>query len=345
MGCGVSKKSGVGAPLSTVGTWNIKAKQVSATVVAAQVHDVEHAVDSAMLFARLSKLKEDEPCEYCAEVFGGGGGFPETWNDGMTFHCSQCKQVFPGKQRQTLEVQAKELLEALDRRDAPDEPTRERRQVGRGVKVAWLKQFARGTSRAMKTYEVVQRVIQPATDQARCRYVELPEMVDHVGRAQVFVSHTWGAPFANTVAAIAHALPDCAYVWLDVFAVRQWPGNGADLMFKSIVRDTHALLLCAVHVEAVAAMPRADSRTKLAVPKEAKQVCAFFRVWCLVELHAALCFRKPIVMLIGSADEEGHFQSNTDMCENLFHCVDVRAASASVEADRARILQEVEEAD
>ena len=53
-----------------------------------------------------------------------------------------------------------------------------------------------------------------------------------LGRARVFVSHTWGTLFANTVAAVAHALPDDAYVWLDIFAVRQWPGNGADLSFR-----------------------------------------------------------------------------------------------------------------
>ena len=104
---------------------------------------------SAVLFARLSKLKEEEPCLYCADVFGGGGGFPETWDDGMTFHCSQCKTVFPNKLRQTLEVEAKELLEALDQRDAPDEPTREGRQLARGVQVGWLKQFARGACKAV----------------------------------------------------------------------------------------------------------------------------------------------------------------------------------------------------
>ena len=44
-----------------------------------------------------------------------------------------------------------------------------------------------------------------------------------------------------------------------------------------------------------------DAREKR-VPDIAFQMCAFYRVWCLVELNAALGGRKPVVMLIGTAD-------------------------------------------
>eukprot|EP00854_Cymbomonas_tetramitiformis_P013797 gene13797-16308_t len=196
----------------------------------------------------------------------------------------------------------------------------------------------------MKTSEVVAKVIQPCTECLRCRYVELPQMTSDntVGCAEVFVSHTWGAPFADTVAAIAHALPDAARVWLDIFAVRQWPGNGADLSFRNVVRNTNALLLCAVHVPAIAEMNKDDAMVRR-VPEEAKRICAFFRVWCLVELQAALHAGKPVVMLIGAAETNGSFKANTEMCQNLYFCVDVRQAVASVETDRKRILREVED--
>ena len=46
--------------------------------------------------------------------------------------------------------------------------------------------------------------------------------------------------------------------------MRQWPGNGADLGFESVVRDTHALLLCAVHLPAVAAIPPVQIATATA---------------------------------------------------------------------------------
>ena len=53
----------------------------------------------------------------------------------------------------------------------------------------------------------------------RCRYVELLEPSD-VGEAHLFTSHTWGAPFFDLVAAIAHVATDDMFVWLDIFAVR-----------------------------------------------------------------------------------------------------------------------------
>ena len=42
-----------------------------------------------------------------------------------------------------------------------------------------------------------------------------------LGKPRVFVSHTWGAPFADLIAAIAHVLSDDQCVWLDIFSVRQ----------------------------------------------------------------------------------------------------------------------------
>ena len=61
--------------------------------------------------------------------------------------------------------------------------------------------------------------------------------------------------------------------------------------------------------------------------------------FCPQELQSALQYNKPAVMLIGAADEGGTFLPNSNMCENLFVCVDVMQASASVEADRVRILE------
>lgn len=64
-------------------------------------------------------------------------------------------------------------------------------------------------------------LIKPATASRRCRFVELPSMRGKSGKPLVFVSHTWGAPFADLIAAIAHVLSDDQCVWLDIFSVRQ----------------------------------------------------------------------------------------------------------------------------
>ena len=69
--------------------------------------------------------------------------------------------------------------------------------------------------------QVVERVVKPATATTRARYSELPALAPCVGVAAVFVSHVWNAPFADTVAAIAHILEDdaCAPVARRAFVV------------------------------------------------------------------------------------------------------------------------------
>jgi hypothetical protein len=81
----------------------------------------------------------------------------------------------------------------------------------------------------------------------------------------------------------------------------------------------------------------------LALLPQALRTCAFFRVWCLVELVSALRAGRPVVMLVGNADSAtGAFRPNRGMIANLYRLVDVRSAIASVEADRVRILHDLQ---
>ena len=83
---------------------------------------------------------------------------------------------------------------------------------------------------AINLYEVKDYVIKPATAKRKCRFVELHADDPEVGRrAKVFISHTWRASFKDLVAMIAHALPDDAVVWVDIFAVLQWNPDDDDL--------------------------------------------------------------------------------------------------------------------
>ena len=135
--------------------------------------------------------------------------------------------------------------------------------------------------------------------------------------------------------------------WVDIFAVRQWPGNVVDLDFRLVVKEADAFLLCARHVQEVVDMSSEDINA-LQVPEVATRICAFFRLWCVVELAAAQLFEKPVVMLIGCASEEDRhedravFKPNQDMINQLWQLLDVRKAVASVEADRVRELAIVE---
>ena len=61
-----------------------------------------------------------------------------------------------------------------------------------------------------------------------------------------------------------------------------------------------------------------------------------------MELVTALREGKPVVMLVGAADETGAFVPNTEMLIKLFFSVDVAQAAATVEEDRVRILGDVQ---
>ena len=288
---------------------------------------------------------EQAPCTHC------GNRFAEQWG-AAPWHCFACRKPIDPC-RAIPEAAAKTAAAAVDApfvRLEGDGLTAEgqERHAGRAVCVRWLLMLLgllpRAVRRTITTGQLVARLIKPATARRRCHFVELPAMRGHVGAPRAFVSHTWSARFADLVAAIAHAVGEDAYVWLDIFAVRQWAGNVADLDFACAIRAAPVFLLVAMHLPEVAALSTEDANKKL-VPASAKQKCAFYRVWCLVELNAALGGRKPVVMLIGAAGDDGCFVPERGMLNNLADSIDVEQAEASVPADRERELKKIEASD
>jgi len=104
------------------------------------------------------------------------------------------------------------------------------------------------------TWRVVRDIIQPATRSTRCRYGDLPGMKEnnYFGPATIFVSHTWTAPFGNLVAAASQGAKYNRYVWVDIFAVRQWPGNMADLNFRPVIEASTAMVVSVSPVKGLA---------------------------------------------------------------------------------------------
>ena len=196
---------------------------------------------------------ERAPCVHCACLFA------EQWGD-APWHCFKCKKPLDGGRwlgrgrrwwwrrralRAAPETAAKAAVEAVD---APlmsgGELNAEgqRQHAARGVTVGYLVELGAKLPAGITTVEVVESVIKPQTASCRCRYVELPEMQKHIGTPRAFVSHTWKAPFADLVAAIAYVLGKQECVWLDVCSVRQWPGNRADLDFRARSNSSHPSL-------------------------------------------------------------------------------------------------------
>ena len=71
-----------------------------------------------------------------------------------------------------------------------------------------------------------------------------------------------------------------------------------------------------------------------------------FRLWCVVELHAALHFGKPVVIRAGKAAREGDAvkfdtEGAFNMLNNLSHMIDVERAECAVRADYDREMDAV----
>ena len=269
------------------------------------------------------------------------------------------------------------------------EPTSEslqRRGLHAAVSMRFLKTFAASVPRGFSTADVVEKIVQPATAKALCRYVALLEAAD-VGTAFAFASHTWRAPFHDLVAALSHVLEDDQFVWLDMFAVLQSPpellktaANGEqlitekieDLDFATVVQGSKVFVLVGTHVDQVQWLS-SDEAERCVVPMEAKLRSAFFRIWCLVEMVAALQADLPVILLVGAAvapssNDRDHmakleFKPNKAMLTNsapapptpsflapshrcvslaVFDLMDVQQAIASFDADRVRILNDIE---
>lgn len=197
------------------------------------------------------------------------------------------------------------------------------------------------------TWRVMRDIVSAATAETRCRYADLPECQGHTGLATVFCSHCWGAPWGDMVAAVCCGAHEDRFVWIDCFAVRQWPGNVADLDFQGVIGRCPGFILATTSL--LSNLSSHDIVYRGAEPcTEERKKLAFFRVWVLIELGAALLFRKEIVMRAGHhVVHEGtgdiSFQPDNIMLEKMFHLVNVLDADATVPADRARILQKVEQ--
>ena len=163
---------------------------------------------------------KSSPCANCSNAFA------EQWGD-APWHCFECKKPLDATVRKGPEETAKKAVVAVDAPFVSTESTKssltaegEARHAGRAVRVRFLllllASLPESARRTVTTGELVAHLIKPATARWRCRFVELPGMRMHIGKPRAFVSHVWSALFADLVAAVAHAIPEDEYVWIDI---------------------------------------------------------------------------------------------------------------------------------
>merc|ERR1712166_366026 len=135
-----------------------------------------------------------------------------------------------------------------------------------------------------------------------------------------------GAKFGGLIGAACHGARTDRVVWIDIFAVRQWPGNVADLNFRGVISRCGALVVSTSPVDGLKTFD-GDLRKSAAFlatdeGKLAKKATPFFRLWCIVELVAAIVSNVPIVVKGGSVTSyNGRYEYDTKcigaLMENL----------------------------
>ena len=282
--------------------------------------------------------------------------FVEHWGS-AGWNCMTCKGFLTDPIRIAHEDKGKKQNEAIDQIAFEARNGQSMEELAaiashiRGVTVEWLLLFTQTHNCwDWPTWKVNAEIIKPATVVQRCRYVELDHMKSqHIpGKADIFVSHTWGAKWGTLVAAVVDAVPPSARIWCDLFAVRQWPGSSYDLNFRGVIKRVSGVLVAseavpldfdlrAVIVEGK--LPAEDIRKKM----------PFFRIWCLVELAAAKTGNLPIVFKCGKAVQqhttmEGHcsfWENDPSQLRLMEHMVQVELAEASNPVDLKRELDTV----
>lgn len=263
-----------------------------------------------------------------------------------------------------------------------NETTYERASIAafhRGVCVKWLETFTNmHDCWDWPTWRVVQNIIKPATDGSRLRYVHLPGIstAAKVGPVDVFISHSWGGIWGDLVAAALSCVQDddrttgssdvtgagagdlssahddrnewlphaskTVRVYIDVFAVRQWPGNLSDIVFGGVVKrcKTVMVVVSSGELERIGELNfklLMEQGHEILLPNERRGI-PFLRIWCLAEIASACNQQKPLVIACGryaldsSRQQRYVFQSNTPLLYHMQVCPSPRLSFIDVVA-------------
>jgi hypothetical protein len=151
-----------------------------------------------------------------------------------------------------------------------------------GVPVAWLLAFTFDHDCWDKsTWWVNRHIIKEATRFTRSRYMHIPKMKEYATPAHIFMSHPWKAKWGDVVMASCHGARWDRVVWIDLFAVRQWPGKDADLDFRPIVRLCKALIVSVSPVDGLQTI-KEDLRLRRQKQQQKLGLYGYFLVTCIV---------------------------------------------------------------
>ena len=233
----------------------------------------------------------------------------ETWKLNQ---CDQCGLDL-GEERLLLETDLSKQILTADEASVNSVDENETNLWKRAVRADWLLAFTFDHNCwEWPTWRVVRDIVRPATKKTRCRYSELPQVIQFTGGAHIFISHCWSAKWGDLVLASVIGARSNRLVWIDLFAVRQWPGNVADLSFRGVIQRANAMIVSVSIIPKLCELHQInDSEQRLIAlheyfntDEEGKMVTRKIftaRLWCVVELASAVEHQKPVVVKVGTS--------------------------------------------
>ncbi len=209
--------------------------------------DIEETVDRGLMDSLVAIAQNKQPAKQDVKYWGGA---PLPWRNGTDDSPITDPAII------AREESCKAKAEADDHARAATPAAHADRLHRRGVSAEFLVYLTHKCGLwEWRTWEVVQFLVKPATererlaDELRPCFMDIPGLVPFSGPATVFASHCWGGKWGDLVAAVCAGGDTKRKVWIDVFAVRQWPGNGADLDFRGVIQRTAATIVAVAPVE------------------------------------------------------------------------------------------------
>lgn len=167
-------------------------------------------------------------------------------------------------------------------------------------------------------------------------------MKEYIGEAETFVSHPWAGTWGNVVCAVCQDAPLNRMVWLDLFAVRQWPGRNADMKFRQIIKKCTNAIVSVSPVEGlrnnITSTNALNRFINTPEGKDAEKIIAFFRLWCVVEIAA--CVENSVDVTVRAGEAKKSAKKSDSMIyydteglgylmDNLSRMIDVKKAKCS----------------
>jgi hypothetical protein len=330
--------------------------QTQSTQLASSDVTIEVCIGIPSVFSAFQGFSLTNQVEPCTDQCICTHPYLNKW-DGI-YNCMYCRYEL-NDTPEAIEKNADRIaLEAKLEKETPEDIVGAGQSVGsmsaaRGVKIGWLLTFTKyHDCYEWNSGDIIRKILKPATEERRCRVVELPEMASFVGPAKTFISYAQAGKWGDLVAAIADGGADLdRCVWIDLFAVRQWPSDKPDLDFASTIEHCSSFMVVCSYQEEVGEMDDEDIYSGFIsiydLDMSVKRQICFARVWCLVEAHKACAMPGlPFMMKVGQhvlrADGTLEFiPAPGDMIHNLYYSVDVEKAEATVQSDRQRIINDI----